>query len=329
MGFLFSIFLIFISITNLSGQSIDPDLLEVQLPGSISTRTQPARIWVPKDSNHKKPLLVVLHTWSGNYLQNNFGGTRSGISIVQAECQKRNWAMIMPEFQGPNNRPEACASEQAIQDVVDAVHYMKSKYSIDEHKVFLFGVSGGGHMALMMAARHPELWCGVSSWVPISDLNDWHHHCHLKGLKYAKDLEKICGGTPKNQAAQASYHSRSPIHFLKNPDIAQVSLHIHAGIRDGHTGSVPISHSLRAFNQLALANSQSQFQISSNDIEFMTRTASVPEDLFYHGSQFPHWNKKLLFFRQAGNASIFIFDGGHEGDAQVAFEHFSVLDKKE
>jgi hypothetical protein len=58
------------------------------------------------------PLLVFLHSWSGSIEQ--------APSLVGL-AKHRGWVMIAPAFRGPNNRPEACASDLASQDIIDAV----------------------------------------------------------------------------------------------------------------------------------------------------------------------------------------------------------------
>lgn len=300
-------------------------LREVDIPESHSKSSQKARIWIPSNAPDTPiPLLVVLHTWSGSYRQDKFGGgTVPGMVTVMQECLKRGWAMVMPDFRGPNKRPEACASELAIRDVVDSVHYMKSVHNIDADRVYLYGVSGGGHMALMMASRNPELWNGVSSWVPISDLAAWHKQCLSSGHKYYRDLELVCGGRPgENEKVDREYYNRSPIHFLSRPKTSNVRIQINAGINDGHVGSVPVSHTLLAFNKLAEANNFPRNKVSPKLVDQIVNQQHVPEDFLHKGKKFSARKKKVLFFKRAGNASVTIFDGGHEGDVKGAFQFF-------
>ena len=110
-----------------------------------------------------KPLLVALHTWSYDYDQE--------MNIPYAEwCIAHDWILIAPSFRGPNNRPEATGSELAVQDVLDAAAYAEAHAPVDPGRVYLVGVSGGGHMALLMAGRAPDRWTAVSAWVPITRL---------------------------------------------------------------------------------------------------------------------------------------------------------------
>ena len=68
--------------------------------------------------------------------------------------------------------------------------------------IYIIGGSGGGHAALLLAARYPELWTAVSAWCPISDIAAWHKQCQDRALRYAKDIEQICGGDPQIAAAK-------------------------------------------------------------------------------------------------------------------------------
>ncbi len=71
---------------------------------------------------------------------------------------------------------------------------MRKTLAIDPQRIYLVGVSGGGHMALLMAGRAPEVWAGVSAWCGISDLAAWHRQTKAAGLSYWQSLEKACGG---------------------------------------------------------------------------------------------------------------------------------------
>jgi dipeptidyl aminopeptidase/acylaminoacyl peptidase len=255
------------------------------------------------------PLLVMLHTWSGRYDQ--------GMNVLPA-VKRGKWIMVAPDFRGNNDNPQSCASEYAIQDVLDAVEYARKNARVDESKIYLLGLSGGGHMALMMAAKAPNLWAAVSSWVPISDLSRWHAENIIKGKGYSKSMENVCGGPPGKTETDSEYHARSPIFFL---DAAKnLPLDINAGIHDGHSGSVPISHSLRAFNVLAAANGFKDRLISEDDIAFMTEKEKIPQTLENEKTKDSERGRAVLFRREAGSVRITIFEGGHEGDNVAAFK---------
>ena len=290
-------------------QSDNEEFSTVTITSSLDGTEQKSLFHVPIEAAPDKkgdsvPLVVMLHTWSGDYTQN------------KASMKGQKWVMITPNFRGPNVRTEACASKFAIQDVLDAVEYAKKNARIDESRIYLCGWSGGGHMALMMAAKAPNVWAGVSVWVPISDLAAW-----WASGAYREDMEGACGGAPGTQAADAEYKARSPIHFL--PAAKDLPIDINAGIHDGHNGSVPISQSLNAFNVIAEANGFKNKTIPSTDIEFMTREQKVPEALAGEKEKDADRNREVLFRRVAGPVRITIFVGGHEAELNAAWKWMS------
>jgi poly(3-hydroxybutyrate) depolymerase len=282
---------------------------EVVIQSSKDGATQHAIFWSPRqtDAAQPAPLLVALHSWQGTYKQDNG---------LLAAAQQRGWVVILPDFRGPNVRSQACASDLAVQDVLDAVEYAAQHARIDRRRIYLVGGSGGGHMALMMVARAPQVWAGVSAWVPIVDLAAWHAESLVRSGKYATLLEQVCGGKPGTAETDKQYHARSPIFFLAAAKECAVDINV--GIHDGHTGSVPVSHTLRAFNILAEANGCPDKMLTPSQITFMTEQQKVPAELDAEKSAEPGRAKPILFRRSAGSVRVTVFDGGHELDAPAA-----------
>jgi acetyl esterase/lipase len=280
--------------------------LAIDIPSSKDGTLQKVIYWRPataaKDlAGPEVPLIVFLHSWSGGYEQ--------GPPWID-RAKKLGWVLVAPDFRGPNSRPEACASDLASQDILDAVAYARRDARIDASRIYLVGGSGGGHMSLVMAARAPELWAGVSAWVPISDLAAWHAESKTRKNNYAKMLEQSCGGAP-GPATEAEYRHRSPLFHLTAAK--GVPLDINTGIHDGHTGSVPVSHSLRAFNVLAAPDKQ----VSAEDIAFMVSERKIPAALAAETQVDPEREKTTLFRRTSGNARVTVFDGGHESESSA------------
>jgi len=159
-----------------------------------------------------------------------------------------------------------------------------------------------------MAARAPDIWAGVSSWVPITNLADWYFECRSLKCGHADDIVKSCGGPPgTSPAVDLQYGKRSPITYLKKA--IHLPLDINAGIKDGHhSGGVSVSHSLRAFNLVALEKDR----ISEEDIRYFVQKVQVPPHLKRDLTD-PDYGKKAPLFRStSGKARVTIFDGGHE-----------------
>jgi dienelactone hydrolase len=285
--------------------ALPPGVQVVQVRNSSDGTAEP--VWfLPNPAAEPAPLLVHLHSWSA----------RLGEAALARECAKRGWSFVSPNFRGPNNRPEACGSRLAIQDVLDAVAFARRSTAVDPRRIFLVGGSGGGHMALMMAQAAPELWAGVSAWVPITDLAAWHAFSKQQGSRYHTMMEQACGGPPGTPVTDAEYRARSPLFFLSRA--RGVAIDLQVGIRDGHEGSVPVSHALHAFNALAAANRQDERSLAAADIDFITTHARIPDALAGEKVDESPRRRAVLFRRVAGPVRLTIFDGGHESDFGTA-----------
>ena len=282
--------------------------LEIRVTSTRDGSPQPGYLYVPPVAQERKvPLFVVLHSWSLGY---DF--TRSPGEFGLSESVKRGWAFYYPHFRGPNVRPEACGSDLAVQDIVDGVAYAKAHANIDPDRIYLLGGSGGGHMALLMAGRHPEIWAGVVAACPISDVGRWHAETSAMtngNARYARMLEAVCGGTPRERPDE--YRHRSPVTWLVAA--TGVPILIQTGIHDGHRGnSVPVGHAIRAFNCLAADAAR----VSDETIAFMEKTETVPTAERFEGTDpfYPAPARAIYLRRQAGNAQLTVFNAGHAGN---------------
>ncbi len=276
------------------------EIREVAFKSTADGSQQPALFYSPPGSE-PVPLLVGLHTWSYNY---HYPEPAYGLW-----CLKKGWAFIRPDFRGPNSTPQACGSELAVQDIVDAVRYAQAHANIDPDRIYLVGVSGGGHAALLLAGRHPEIWAGVSAWCPIEDLAAWHaqHTVDGKPDKYARGMEAACGGAPgTSEAVDQEYRKRSPSAWLANAK--GLPLDINAGIFDGHKGSVPVSHSLNAFNHVAAGKDAPAQEL----ILQMTAKPKVPENESWPGKDPLYQRGEVLFRRISDSARVTLFNGAHQ-----------------
>lgn len=275
------------------------DVTEVTIPGGLGEEAQPAMFW-RAPGKEKAPLLVGLHTWSSDYRQ-------TGSSLpYQQWCRQEGWHFIHPNFGGANRTPKGMGSESAVADVVRAVAWAKEHAAVDGDRVYLVGVSGGGHMALLMAGRHPEIWAGVSAWCGISDIARWHAECRAEERfgKYAGNIEGALRGAPDTEERRREAARRSPVTWLGNA--AGVALDIQAGVDDGRSGSVPFAHSLRAFNAVA----PEEARLSEAEVERFYSTREGPGGAPV--TEGVYGKRKVVFRREGAQARVTIFEGGHE-----------------
>lgn len=266
---------------------------------------QPTLIWTPQ-SDQPVPLLVALHTWSSDYRQ------AGGEAQYAKWCQQAGWAFIHPNFRGINKTPEALGSDLAVADILSAIDFVKSETSVDPCRIYCIGVSGGGHASMLMAARAPELWAGVSAWCGISDIALWHRQCKGTSFdRYATMIESVLGGAPESsdELAQNAWH-RSPLKWIESAQCLP-PLDINHGINDGRAGSVPFTQSILAWNQAVSVSNK----IDDRVIEAFYETQTVPDELHPLNSAGPDdlYGDHAPIYRQiSGNTRLTIFNGGHE-----------------
>jgi dipeptidyl aminopeptidase/acylaminoacyl peptidase len=255
------------------------------------------------------PLLVSLHSWSGDVEQRSPNQRK-----LEALAIQRGWVHIFPHFRGANQHPDACGSAKAQQDILDAVAWARAKLPIDPDRIYLTGSSGGGHMTMLMAGRAPEVWAAASAWVGISDLAAWHAR-HADG-RYGAMLRACCGGRPGDgPEVDRQYRVRSPLTFLHRA--ASLPLDIAAGVHDGHRGSVPVRHSLDAFNRIAGAVGAEG--VSEQEIQQLSRpNGCLNEPRPSDQVEDPVWGRTIYLRRCAGKARVTIFEGGHESIPEAA-----------
>ena len=275
------------------------EIKEIKYRSAADKSDQPSLHFAPK-TKKARPLLVGLHSWSSDYRQAN---TSYGQWAVN-----HDWHFIHPNFRGRNRTPSSMGSELAVQDILSAVSWARQQGNVDPNRIYVIGASGGGYASLLMAGRAPELWAGVSAWVPISDLVKWHAETAARKLRYAGEIEAALGGHKPVPGTPAHAMLETLGHYLHGR-ARGVNLDINAGITDGHNGSVPISHSLEAFNVLAAPEDRLRTALIS---EFV-KTAKVPEGLRKETAVDASYGRKsVLFRRKSGAARITIFQGGHE-----------------
>lgn len=204
---------------------------EILVRSTLDQTLQP-NLFYRAAASGKRPLLVGLHTWSYNRFNQ--------IDNILPYAEKLDFHLLLPEFRGPNltSNPhctEACASEYALQDIKDSIDHVVSLGIVEEDSILLLGRSGGGHTALMMAAKWPELFKAVCAYVPITDLALWA----AENPKYREHVLACCSSSQEEMA------KRSPIHYLEGISKANVKL-----FHGKYDPTVPVSHSIHFFNRM-------------------------------------------------------------------------------
>ena len=241
--------------------TIQNEFDEIEVASSLDGSREKNLFFFPDvNKSEKVPLVVALHTWGTGLLNR--------MELIEF-CKERNWALLLPEFRGPNivenpRAKEACGSQLACQDIIDSTEFVQENYAIDKNATFLIGGSGGGHMTLLTSAYKPEMWRGASAWCPITDVALWHRY-YGSGKGYAPHIEACCGGAPGDSPeVDYEYAKRSPMSYLTK--LAKVTLSVHHGRFDI---SVPCIHTTNLAVALnALEPDNFFFEIFDGEHEF-------------------------------------------------------------
>ena len=309
------LFVMLLLVTPLAAaQGWPSEVKEIRIRSTKDHTDQPAMWWTPPDSK-EAPLLVGLHTWSGDHKQTS--------SAYWRWCRQQGWHFIFPNFRGPNRTPEALASDLAVQDIVDAVAWAKTTVKVNPRRVYLIGFSGGAHMAMVMAGRHPEIWAGVSAWCGIFDLSRWYteHVRNGKPDNYALQFEQAMGGPLDTPARKAEARRRSPIGWLQNA--GSVPLHIAAGVHDGRKGAVRFRHSLDAFNAVVPPAAR----IPDALIDSFYATQQLPVGVAAAAADPLYGARKPLYQRTHDNTRVTIFDGAHQILQEIGLNWLALQEK--
>jgi dipeptidyl aminopeptidase/acylaminoacyl peptidase len=270
---------------------------------------QPSYIIVPPGYNPNGPavpMVVALHTWNYTLEQRH--------QEFETGATQRNWIYLFPNFRGVDDHPEACGSDLAQQDVIDAVAWTRTHMKIDDKRIYLWGWSGGGHMALLMASRQPELWTAVSAWAGITDMAAYYRE---QDPGTDSQLRGCMGDAPGASAAvDAQYTARSPITNIARASSTPID------IWNGRDDSdVSPTHAIQAFNRLAAATGSSL--ISREEATQLTRpNGHLNRPQLSDQTIDTKLGREIFLRRTAGRSRITIYKGSHETIAAPTFEWF-------
>ena len=154
--------------------------------------TKPDSILVYKphavDADKQYPVLYLMHGYAGNYKQ------WSNIIDLQHYADQFGWFIVCPDGEYESWYIESkvkSKSQYASFFFNDLIPYIQKNYPVSNKNVFISGLSMGGHGALYLFSKHPELFLAAGSTSGVVDLTQ---------ISYLdSSLEKVLGSKYANR----------------------------------------------------------------------------------------------------------------------------------
>jgi dienelactone hydrolase/catechol 2,3-dioxygenase-like lactoylglutathione lyase family enzyme len=177
----------------------------------------------PLSGRPPHPALLMLHGFAGHAAM-NVGLARDAVAAGFAvlSLSLRGWLGSQGESDQGLRQPD---------DVALAVDWLAQRPFVDPKRIALFGISLGGQVALLAAARRARVRA-VAAYCPGTDLPGlYESNPYMRAY-----LDDLCG---PDDVTHAGLLVRSPVHHADDIDVPVLLIH---GDKDDN---VPVEHSLR------------------------------------------------------------------------------------
>lgn len=169
--------------TDVSAQRLKPGPQDLSFFSKVDETDQPYAIYIPKnfDESKKYPLVVFLHgAWSNHRLglRRAFGqGNSQGLDFikpgnvpVETDLESTRYFPRLKDVNYIVAAPYArgTAGYQGIpeQDVYEMLDDIKSRFLIDEDRIYLTGLSMGGGGTIWLGLTRPDIWAAIAPVCP-------------------------------------------------------------------------------------------------------------------------------------------------------------------
>lgn len=168
---------------NISAQRLKPGPQDLSFFSTVDETDQPYAVYIPKnfDESKKYPLVIFLHgAWSNHRLglrrsfgQGNNQGTdfiKPGNVPVENDLEATRYFPLLKDVDYIVAAPLArgTAGYQGIpeEDVYEMLADVKSRFSIDDNRIYLTGLSMGGGGTIWLGLTRPDIWAAIAPVCP-------------------------------------------------------------------------------------------------------------------------------------------------------------------
>ncbi|PLK46350.1 alpha/beta hydrolase-fold protein [Emticicia sp. TH156] len=154
------------------GQKLAPGPQVLTFHSDVDDTEQPYGLYLPKNYNPKKkyPLVVMLHGAGSNHrlaLRRVFGKSNAeGESDVEASRYFPEWKDVNYIVISAYARGTMGYQGVAEKDVMDMLADAKKRFSIDENRTYLTGLSMGGGGTMWIGLSYPDIWAAIAPVCP-------------------------------------------------------------------------------------------------------------------------------------------------------------------
>lgn len=157
---------------SLTGQVLSPGPQVLTFFSAADDTEQPYGLYIPEnyDAQKKYPLVIMLHGAGSNHrlaLRRVFGKSNApGENDVEATRYFPEWKNIDFIVASPFARGTAGYQGIPEKDVYDVLADVKKRFSIDEDRIYLTGLSMGGGGTLWIGLTRPDIWAALAPVCP-------------------------------------------------------------------------------------------------------------------------------------------------------------------
>lgn len=154
------------------GQKLPPGPQVATFFSTADDTEQPYGLYIPRgyDERKKYPLVIMLHGAGSNHrlaLRRVFGKSNAtGETDVEATQYFPEWKDIDYIVASPFARGTAGYQGIPEKDVYDVLDEVKKRFSIDEDRIYLTGLSMGGGGTLWIGLTRPDIWAALAPVCP-------------------------------------------------------------------------------------------------------------------------------------------------------------------
>ncbi len=122
------------------------------------------------------PLVVAFHSWGGSADEVIQGDGGQGAFYANGVTD-RGWLLLAPQLYRLG-QPWHVAVLDVQRRIVELVDEVRARYGVDQLRIYLIGISGGGYRSVMMAAKYPDVFAAAVDVKGFTNITDWYWEDH-------------------------------------------------------------------------------------------------------------------------------------------------------